>query len=80
MTYRKKENPPRTFTNTLAGRLYSPDEAGDYLGIAPQTLAHWRVRGTGPQFIHLSKRCIRYSEQALREWLDSRTIASTVER
>jgi len=80
MAYRKKDRQTRTVANTLEGRLYRPEEAGDYLNIAPQTLAHWRVRGTGPHFIHLSKRCIRYSEQALKEWLESRTIASTVER
>jgi len=64
---------------SIAGRLYSPQDAADYLGIAPQTLAHWRVRGTGPKFVHLTRRCVRYSETALREWVEKRTQESTLE-
>lgn len=63
----------------LTGRLYTPGEAADYLSVAPQTLAHWRVRGAGPKFIHLSKRCVRYSELALRQFVEQRTLESTCE-
>ena len=79
MAYRPKLQSERTHRPAIDGRLYSPHEAADYLGIAPQTLAHWRVRGVGPKFIHLSKRCVRYSERALREWVEGRTQVSTVE-
>lgn len=79
MAYKKKPHSTGTLPVALAGRLYSPDEAAAYLGVAAQTLAHWRVRGVGPKFIHLSKRCVRYSELALREWVESRTQESTVE-
>jgi len=61
------------------GRLYSPGEAAVFLCVSMQTLAHWRVRGVGPRHIHLSKRCIRYAESALREWVESRSLASTAE-
>ncbi|MBF0326139.1 MAG: DNA-binding protein [Alphaproteobacteria bacterium] len=59
--------------------MYSPAEASRYLAVAEQTLAHWRVHGRGPKFIHLSKRCVRYSELALREFVESRTRAATCE-
>lgn len=76
MAYKKK---PAHLPASLAGRLCSPAEASQYLGVAPQTLAHWRVHGRGPQFIHLSKRCVRYSELALREFVENRTRAATCE-
>lgn len=76
MAYRKKS----AFTAVpVAGRLYSPAEASRYLGVALQTLAHWRVQGRGPQFVRLSKRCVRYSEQTLREFVEQRTRAATCE-
>jgi len=79
MSYKRKLKSTHNTPTALAGRLYSPDEAAAYLGIAAQTLAHWRVRSTGPKFIHLSKRCVRYSELALKEWVESRTQESTAE-
>lgn len=79
MAYKKKLRTTGNLPLALAGRLYSPEEAAAYLGVAPQTLAHWRVRGCGPKFIHLSKRCVRYSELALRDFVEKRTQDSTVE-
>ena len=79
MAYKPKKQFRGNHSSTIGGRLYSPDEAADYLNVAPQTLAHWRVRGAGPKFVHLSKRCVRYSELALREWVESRTQNSTAE-
>lgn len=76
MAYKKKQAPRPA---SLVGRLYSPEEAAHYLGVAEQTLAHWRVHGRGPRFIHLTKRCVRYSELDLREFVQQRTRASTCE-
>lgn len=61
------------------GNLLTPEEAAARLSVAVQTLAHWRVRGTGPSFIHLSARCVRYSESALEQWLSERLQLSTAE-
>lgn len=79
MTYKTKRLTLGKLSPAIAGRLYTPDEAAQYLGVAPQTLAHWRVNGSGPKFVHLTKRCIRYSETALRSWVEERTQASTAE-
>lgn len=79
MAYKKKPNSTGTLPVALAGRLYTPEEAAAFLGVATQTLAHWRTKGLGVKYILLSKRCVRYSELALREWVESRTQESTVE-
>jgi len=79
MAYKKKHTRPPANDNAPIGRLYSPEDAAELLGIAVQTLAHWRVRGCGPRYFLLSARCVRYSEDALKEWLSSRSQDSTVE-
>lgn len=61
------------------GNLLTPEEAATRLSVAVQTLAHWRVRGSGPNFIHLSARCVRYPEPALEDWLAERLQSSTAE-
>lgn len=61
------------------GNLLTPEEAAAKLAVAVQTLAHWRVRGTGPSFVHLSARCVRYPEPTLDKWLSERLQLSTAE-
>lgn len=65
--------------NLRFGNLLTPEEAATRLAVAVQTLAHWRVRGSGPSFVHLSARCVRYSEAALEQWLSERLQFSTAE-
>jgi hypothetical protein len=55
-----------------------PDEAAQIIGVSPKTLANWRCRGTGPQFIKLggvrgSKAAVRYDRDALLSWLHKHT-------
>ena len=71
-----------TREQTLAkgvGTLLTPEVTAARLSVAVQTLAHWRVRGTGPSFIHLSARCVRYPEASLELWLSKRVQDSTAE-
>ncbi len=79
MAYKKKVRPDNPAHHLLAVRLLTPEEAGTVLGIAPQTLAHWRARGCGPAYVLLSARCVRYSDAVLRDWLAARTQSSTAE-
>lgn len=56
---------------------YAPQEAGPRLGVAPQTLANWRVLGMGPAYIKISPGRagrVRYSESAIRAWLAEREV------
>jgi hypothetical protein len=45
----------------------SNEEAAEILGIAPQTLAVWRMQGRGPEFHKVGKR-VEYSQRAVREF------------
>ncbi|TWB75513.1 hypothetical protein FBZ87_104621 [Nitrospirillum amazonense] len=79
MAYKKKPNPQPIQAAEPISRLLTPEEAGQLMGVAAQTLAHWRNRGCGPRYLTLTARCIRYDEAVLRAWLDSRIRASTAE-
>lgn len=75
MAYRKKPNHPRP----SGEKLYTPAEAAEMLGVAPQTLAHWRVRGTSPKYLVLNSRCLRYRLSDIQTWLNERAQESTAE-
>lgn len=53
-------------------------EAARILNLSISWLAKARMRGDGPPFIKLG-RSIRYSEEALRQWMKSRQRFSTGE-
>lgn len=56
-------------------------DAGDLenAGIAKrQTLAKWRVEGGAPPFIKVG-RLVKYDPADVRQWLNSRKVASTSE-
>lgn len=78
MAYRKK-NRASLLEPAPLSRMLTPEEAGTLLGVAPQTLAHWRARGSGPAYVLLSARCVRYDESVLRAWLTERVQHSTAE-
>jgi predicted DNA-binding transcriptional regulator AlpA len=45
-----------------------------FLGLSERTLERWRRERTGPSFIRLSVRAIRYRLSDLRAWRDGRTV------
>lgn len=51
-------------------------EAAIILGLAPNTLAHWRISGAGPPFVKLG-RSVRYPRDLLLAWRDKRIRRST---
>jgi predicted DNA-binding transcriptional regulator AlpA len=53
--------------------LLSDAEVASELGIARLTLAQWRTRGQGPDYIQVG-RLIRYTPSALRKYLESRVV------
>lgn len=62
---------------TSATALLRPREAAHELGVAEKTLETWRLLGSGPVFIRLSARCVRYAPADLRAFCDSRKARST---
>ena len=52
--------------------LMTQDDAAKLLGVSPGTLRNWRWRNKGPSWIRLGE-AIRYSPQALREYVEVRT-------
>ena len=51
--------------------LLTQDQVALLLNVSPRTLEAWRYHGKGPQYIRLSSRCIRYSVDGLRTWLET---------
>lgn len=59
------------------GDLIATKEAARILGVTVGTMADWRWRGKGPQYVRLGERCIRYSKKALRDYIEANTCQST---
>lgn len=56
--------------------LRTPPQAAEYLGKSPQTLALWRRRNKGPEFIFVGHE-VRYRAEALAEYLARQTVRPT---
>jgi predicted DNA-binding transcriptional regulator AlpA len=55
-------------------RFINREEAAEFLGLSPQTLANYSWRGEGPPFIRISDRCVRYDRDELMAWMKAREI------
>lgn len=56
-------------------RLWTTEEAAEWLGISPLTLRDWRTVNRGPRAVRLGggrKPALRYRPADVREWADSR--------
>lgn len=58
-------------------KLIDEDEAGGFVDLKPRTLQKYRELGTGPRFVRISARCIKYRRIDLREWSEARLRTST---
>lgn len=54
-----------------------PKQVAEKLGMSTATLAQLRYKGTGPAFMQLSPRKIRYSASEVDRWAKSRTRTTT---
>ncbi len=64
----------------MGDRILRTEQAAEYIGLRPQTLRLYRVRGSGPSFIRLGtgmRAPAGYRRSALDEWLAERTFTST---
>ncbi|WP_298162643.1 AlpA family transcriptional regulator [Acidocella sp.] len=58
-------------------KLLTARQAGELLGVSPETLERWRGAGTGPAFIRLSGRYIRYRQDDLEAFIQNARRSST---
>ena len=80
-------HPPHLFTRTsqhsqvrtaephplaVAEGLIDPKATAAYLGVSVMTLADFRSKGVGPNYIKVG-RCVRYRRSDIEAWLLSRT-------
>lgn len=56
------------------------EEASRITGVPACTLATWRSRGGGPEFLKLGGRTVRYQRRALFTWMAERRRSSTADR
>jgi len=61
-------------------KILNSNEAAALIGITPQTLRFWRVKGRGPRFVKLGdakQAGVAYIEADVLAWRDARTFVST---
>jgi predicted DNA-binding transcriptional regulator AlpA len=69
---------PESLGSITSERLLTVRDAASVLRLSASWLAKARMRGDGPPFVKIG-RSVRYSEGALREWLQSQTRRATSE-
>ena len=57
--------------------LIPESEAADFLDVTPRALQDWRQRGTGPPYVKISARCVKYTRFRMKRWYDARLRSST---
>lgn len=57
--------------------LLTETQAAQVLSLSIRTLQAWRLKGSGPRFVRLSGRAVRYRNSDLAAFIEARTVAST---
>ena len=64
---------------TVEQKLLTPNQAAEYLGLKPQTLATWRCNARyGLPFIRIG-RSVKYRLADVENWLKSRTVGAAAD-
>jgi len=63
-------NTDTTLSNADPNRLVRPVEAARFLSVTRGALDNWRSRGTGPAYVRLGPRCVRYKVGELLAWIE----------
>ena len=59
--------------------LLTEQQGAALLGVTARALQKWRSKGSGPPFVRISSRCIRYRRRDLVDWSVDRLKHSTSE-
>lgn len=54
----------------MGARLITEMELSKMLNVKPATIRQWRARGTGPPYLRINSRLIRYDRQVIEAWLE----------
>ena len=57
--------------------LIDSNAAAEFCGTTSKTMETWRMKGGGPPFVRVSRKCIRYRRLDLRKWADTQMRRST---
>ena len=52
--------------------MMTTKELADFVGVAANTPLNWRKKGTGPKFVRVGPRNIRYFRRDVEGWLEQR--------
>lgn len=52
--------------------LWTPQQAGEYLTLSVPALAQLRYMGTGPRYIKLTAKAVRYRKTDIDQWVEDR--------
>jgi predicted DNA-binding transcriptional regulator AlpA len=55
----------------MSERLLKPSEVADRLGMSVAALKRWRMNGSGPDYIKISRNTVRYRPEAVEQYLES---------
>ena len=58
-------------------QLLTPRELSEILKVSEDTLRRWRKQGTGPSYVKLGGRMVRYPEKEVREFLKRKEVVTT---
>lgn len=61
-----------TESSSYLNRLFTTEQAANFLGISPRTLESMRWKGTGPKYVKVG-RLVRYRIDDLESYISSRT-------
>ena len=65
---------PPSFTNPTPSPSLSTEEAAHEIGIQPVTLRAWKGQRTGPPYIQVTARCVRYLRTDIAKFIADRRV------
>ena len=63
--------------DTTTSDMLNQREAAKLIGVSPFTMNGWRHRRTGPPFIRISSRCVKYRRADVLAWLEARRVETS---
>lgn len=62
---------PKGHIMTKQEPLLTTKEVAEFIGVAPFTVAKYRMKGIGPKYIQLGQKVIRYRKSDVEEWIET---------